>query len=108
MENQTVNEGKTTAIISHLWVIGLIIAFFMNNSKKNYFASFYIRQMVGLNLIQVLNGLVIKQLLGNTASYIVGIIVFVLWIISIIGAIKGEEKSVPVVGEQFQDWFKNI
>jgi uncharacterized membrane protein len=108
MENQTVNEGKTTAIISHLWIIGLIIAFFMNNSKKNTFASFYIRQMIGLNLIQVLNGFLIKQILGSTASYIVGIIVFVLWIISIIGAIKGEEKLVPAIGSQFQDWFKNI
>jgi uncharacterized membrane protein len=108
MENQTVNEGKTAAIISHLWVIGLIIAFFMNNNKKNSFTSFYIRQMIGLNLIQILNGWVIQQLLGSTASYVVGLIVFVLWIISIIGAIKGEEKLVPAIGIQFQNWFKNI
>ena len=108
MENQTVNEGKTMAIISHLWVIGLIIAFFMNNSKKNYFASFYIRQMVGVNLIQVLNGWIVYKFLGNTAGIIVSVIVLVLWVISLIGAVKGEEKKVPVVGDQFQDWFKNI
>ena len=108
MENQTINEGKTTAIISHLWVIGLIIAFFMNNSKKNYFASFYIRQMVGVNLIQVLNGWIVYKFLGNTAGIIVSVIVLVLWVISLIGAVKGEEKRVPVVGDQFQDWFKNI
>ena len=30
MENQTVNEGKTTAIISHLWIIGLIIMNFIS------------------------------------------------------------------------------
>ena len=108
MENQTVNEGKTTAIISHLWIIGLIIAFFMNNSKKNSFASFYIRQMIGLNLIQLINGWVIYKFLGTMAGGVVGIIVFILWVISLIGAIKGEEKSVPVLGDQFQDWFKNI
>jgi uncharacterized membrane protein len=108
MKNQTINEGKTTAIISHLWVIGLIIAFFMNNSKKNYFASFYIRQMVGVNLIQVLNGWIVYKFLGNTAGIIVSVIVLVLWVISLIGAVKGEEKKVPVVGDQFQDWFKNI
>ena len=108
MENQTANEGKTTAIISHLWIIGLLIAFFMNNSKKNYFASFYIRQMIGLNLLQILNGWIVYKFLGNTAGIIVGFIIFVLWIISLIGAIKGEEKLVPVVGEQFQDWFKNV
>ena len=108
MENQTVNEGKTAAIISHLWIIGLIIAFFMNNSKKNSFTSFYIRQMIGLNLIQILNGWVIYKFLGITAGAIVSLIVLVLWVISLIGAVKGEEKLVPAVGVQFQDWFKNI
>lgn len=108
MENQTVNEGKTTAIISHLWVIGLVIAFFMNNSKKNSFASFYIRQMIGLNLIQLINGWVIYKFLGSMVGGVVGIIIFILWVISLVGAIKGEEKSVPVLGTQFQDWFKNI
>lgn len=108
MENYTVKEGKTTAIISHFWVIGLIIAFIMNNSKNNYFASFYIRQMVGLNLIQILNGWIIYKFVGATAGAIVGFIVFVFWVISLIGAIKGEEKLVPFVGEQFQEWFRNI
>jgi len=108
MENYTVNEGKTAAIISHFWVIGLLIAFFMNNSKKNYFTSFYIRQMIGLNIIQFLNGLIIYKFLGSTAGSILGFLLFVLWIISLIGAFKGEEKLIPVVGEQFQEWFKNI
>ncbi|WP_405605612.1 hypothetical protein [Polaribacter sp. Asnod1-A03] len=108
MENYTVKEGKTAAIISHLWVIGLIIAFFMNNNKRNYFTSFYIRQTIGLNLFQLLNGWIIYKFLGSTAGYIVGVIIFVLWIISLIGAFKGEKKLVPVVGEQFQEWFKNV
>ena len=47
MENHTVYEGKTMAIISYFWWIGLIIAFIMNNNKKNTFASFHIRQMIG-------------------------------------------------------------
>ena len=92
MENHTVSEGKTIAIISHFWIIGLIIAFIMNSSKKNYFASFYIRQMMGLNLIQILNGWVIYKYLGTAAGAIVGFLVFVLWIISLVGAIK-EEKN---------------
>ena len=108
MQNQTANEGKTMAIISHFWIIGLIIAFFMNNSTKNSFANFYIRQMIGLNLIQFLNGWIIYNYLGNTAGIIVSTILLVLWVISLMGAVKGEEKIIPVVGEQFQEWFKNI
>jgi len=108
MENQTVKEGKTIAIISYLWIIGLIIAFVMNNNKRNYFASFHIRQMTGLALISVLNGWVIYKFIGAWASGIIGLVLFVLWVIGIIGAIQGEEKKVPLLGDQFQDWFKNI
>jgi uncharacterized membrane protein len=36
------------------------------------------------------------------------VVIFILWLISIVGAFKGEEKAVPVIGEHFQDWFKNL
>ncbi|WGH75523.1 hypothetical protein P8625_15905 [Tenacibaculum tangerinum] len=108
MENQTVSQGKTAAIISHFWVIGLIIAFVLNMNKRNPFTSFYIRQMLGLNILQLLNGWIIYKYLGNIAGWIVGVLLFVLWIISLIAAIKGEKKLVPVVGEQFQNLFKGI
>lgn len=104
----TVEEGKTNAIISYLWIPGVIIAWILNNSKKNAFASFHIRQMIGLCVLSILNGWIITRFLGGMVGGIVGIILFVLWIIGFIGAIKGEEKLVPVVGAQFQDWFKGI
>lgn len=108
MENTTVNEGKTAAIISHFWVVGLIIAFVMNNNKKNYFTSFYIRQMIGLNLIQFINKALIFEYIGDTAGWIVGALVVVLWVLSLFSAIKGEEKEIPYIGEYFQKWFINI
>ncbi len=80
----------------------------MNNSKKNSFANFHIRQMIGLNLLYFINQYVVYAFLGSTAGWIVGVFVFVLWIIGFIGAIKGEEKLVPVVGEHFQNWFKGV
>lgn len=45
---QTIEEGKTIALIAYLTVIGLIIAFVMNNDKKNPFAIYHIRQVIGL------------------------------------------------------------
>ena len=44
MENTTVNEGKTMAIIAYVTVIGTIIAYFMNKDKNNSFAEFHIKQ----------------------------------------------------------------
>lgn len=108
MENQTVNEGKTTAIISYITIIGTVIALIMNSSKKNSFASFHIRQMIGLTLLGMVNQYIITKFLGNTVGMVIAIVLFVLWIIGFIGAIQGNEKSIPVLGDQFQDWFKNI
>ncbi|WP_111707457.1 DUF4870 domain-containing protein [Lutibacter citreus] len=107
MENQTVNEGKTIAIISYLWWVGLIIAFIMNNSKKNRFASFHIRQMLGLLLLNVVVSLLYKYV-GASVGMILGLGTFVLWVFGLIGAFQGEEKRVPLVGDLFQDWFKSI
>ncbi|MDG1397936.1 MAG: hypothetical protein P8P88_06075 [Polaribacter sp.] len=108
MENTSVNEGKIAAIISHFWVIGLVIAFVMNMNKKNYFTSFYIRQMVGLNIFQFLNGAIIYKYISTSASWLVGVLIFVLWLLSLISAIKGEEKELPIVGEHFQNWFRGL
>jgi len=108
MENQTVNEGKTTAIISYITWIGTIIAFIMNNDKRNSFAAFHIRQMIGLSIFSLVNTFIIARYGGVWASGIVGLGLFVLWIIGFVGAIQGEEKKVPLVGDLFQDWFKGI
>lgn len=108
MENQvSIKEGKTTAIISYLTWIGTIIAFVMNNGKKNHFASFHIRQMIGLCIFSIINSFLIVSF-SKTASYIIGIILFVLWLIGFIGAINGNYKKVPLLGEQFQEWFKRL
>jgi uncharacterized membrane protein len=108
MKNQTINEGKTAAIISYFLIVGLIIAFFMNYNKKNSFASFHIRQMIGLSIAYFLNGWIVFPFLDKTVAAIITIILFILWVIGLIGAIKGEEKLIPIIGEKFQIWFKTI
>ncbi len=109
MENSTVKEGKTAAIISYITIIGTIIAFIMNNSTKNTFTSFHIRQMIGLSLLSIVNTYVLGSLLGlGMVSMIIGVGIFVLWVLGLIGAVQGEEKRVPLLGDMFQDWFKGI
>jgi uncharacterized membrane protein len=108
MENVTVNEGKPMAIISYLTFIGTIIAFIMNSDKKNSFASFHIRQALGF----VLLGLVISSLrfigIDGLVAGALWIGFFLLWLIGIFGAIQGEEKEIPFLGDKFQEWFKQI
>ncbi len=107
MDSKTVEEGKTTAIISYITLIGTIIAFIMNNDKKNAFASFHIRQMVGLGLLSLVNSFVIASI-SPMASLVITVILVVLWLIGFIGVMQGETKTIPVLGESFQNWFKGI
>lgn len=95
-------SGKTVAIIAHLTIIGWIIAIIMNSSNKTELGSFYVRQTLGIFLIGFVLGIIpIINIIGF-------IITFVLWIISLIGAINGNQKPVFLVGEYFQDWFKSL
>jgi uncharacterized membrane protein len=108
MENTTANEGKTMAIISYITWIGTLIAFIMNNSKKNSFASFHIRQMIGLSILSIINSFVLRPFAGYMITSIIGIGLLILWVIGLIGAVQGEEKRIPLLGDLFQDWFKGI
>ncbi len=105
----TIEEGKTMAIIAYITVIGLLVAFVMNNEKKNPFASFHIRQSLGLGITGLVLSIInVIPILGWIISILGSIFLFVLWIIGLVAAINGEEKLVPVLGEKFQEWFKGL
>ena len=92
-------DGKTIAIIAHMTFIGWIIAYIMNNKTKNAYASFYIRQSLGIML-----GIIIFSLIP-VIGWFIGVGFFVLWIISLIGSLSGELRHIPFFGNRFQIWF---
>lgn len=95
-------DGKTKAIVAHITIIGWIIALVLNSSEKDDFASYYIRQLLGLYLAGLI--LTLIPLIG----WILSIVVFVFWIMSLIGAVQGEIKETPWLGKYFQEWFKAL
>ncbi len=107
MENLDMKEGKTMAIVSYLWWIGILIAFIKNNNDRNSFTAFHIRQSFGISLLFFVASIIAKY--GEeTIGSILFLGVFVLWVIAILGAIQGEEKRIPFLGDLFQDWFRTI
>ncbi len=95
-------DGKTKAIVAHITWVGWIIALVLNSSDRDELASYYIRQTLGIWLFSaVISFIPVVNVFG-------WIITFVFWIISLIGAINGEQKDVRWVGSFFQDWFKGI
>jgi len=105
----SVQDGKTIGLIAYLTLIGLIIAFVMNNEKKNEFASFHIRQSLGLMLTGlVLTIINVIPILGWIVSLFGGVFLLILWVIGLIGAINGNKNEVPFLGTYYQKWFKDI
>ncbi|WAC02552.1 hypothetical protein N7U66_02295 [Lacinutrix neustonica] len=107
MNQQTVTEGKSLAILSYFTFIGTLIALFMNLEKKNPFTNFHIRQMIGLIIMLIFSN-VVERYLHSWTGTILWIITFSFWLYALIYAIKGEMKLVPVLGEKFQVWFANL
>jgi hypothetical protein len=57
----TIEKGKTAAITSYILGIGVFIAMSMNSEDKNTFASFHIRQGLGITLTFISLGLIISN-----------------------------------------------
>ena len=106
--NHSVEEGKTAAITSYILGIGVFIAMSMNAENKNTFASFHIRQGLGITLTFISLGLIISNFDSLLISVPMWICVSVLWSYGIFSAIKGETKPMPLLGTLFQKWFINI
>lgn len=100
-------DDKTKAIVAHLTLIGWIIALVLNQNEKGPLTSFYLRQNLGLLLFWVF-GWVIMFAHISFLTWIWYVLIFILWVISLVNAIGGIQKAVPVVGDMFQDWFKGI
>lgn len=103
------SEGKTIAIISYITIIGLIVAFVMNANKKIPFASYHIRQSLGIGLLGLALSVVgVIPVLGWIINIIGFFVLIYLWIMGLINAINERRRPVPWFGEKFEEWFKGI
>lgn len=107
MEN-SIEDGKIAAITSYVLVVGVFIAMSMNSESKNSFASFHIRQALGISLTFISLGLIISNFDSLMISAPMWICVFVLWSYGMFSAINGTTKPMPLLGNYFQKWFKSI
>ncbi len=101
-------EGKTTAIISYLTLVGAIIAIFMNNEPKHEFAKFHIRQAFGIHLLFHAFAILSNVWGGEFGFYGLYLCYIILWMYGFIGALSNKKQEIPVLGAYFQKWFTFI
>ena len=108
MTDETILEGRSYALISYITIIGTIIAFFMNNDKKNDFANFHIRQALGLWLTFFALGYVVGIFDNWLITFAFWLFFGILFIYGFINAVAGKPQTVPIVGEFYQKIFSSI
>jgi uncharacterized membrane protein len=102
-------DPKIVAIISYITLIGWLAALIMNSNDRSSLGSFHIRQVLGIYLLAGASSIVmIVPFLGWIVGMAGYLLVLVLWFIGLISALNSEEKVVPVLGEQFQVWFRSL
>lgn len=101
-------DPRTISIIAYLTLVGWIVAVVLNNPRSEL-ASFHIRQSLGIFALTAAIGMVgWIPILGWLIALLGGLGAALLWILGILGAIREEQKPVPFLGEQFQEWFQAL
>ena len=108
MTTQDIDTGRNNAIISYLTIFGTIIAYYLNNENKSAFASFHIRQALGLWLTFFALGYIV----GSFDSWLIsmGFYIFfaVLFIFGFTNALGKKAQPVPLVGNLYQKLFDKL
>jgi hypothetical protein len=119
----TTDNGKNVGIISYLTIIGWLIAYFaMHNEKKTELGSYQLRQTLLLYIvgfgIYIIWSILVSALLFSFSltlawlflliDWVIRLGLFVLWLIGFIGAVNGQKKPIPLIGDKAQTMFPGI
>lgn len=123
METQnfsSTDDGKAAAIVSYFGIIGWLIAYFaLYKDKETELARYQLRQtllfaIVSTVLYILLSIIVVPIIITSGVVafvYLINILwiaLFILWLIGLIGAIQGQKKPIPFIGEKAQSMFSSI
>ena len=94
------NGNKLLAAISYIWILFLVPLFV---AKDDAFARFHANQGLVLfiaNIAAAIAGFILGfiPVIGVIVAWIIRIALFVLMILGIINALKGEMKPLPFIG----------
>ena len=88
---------KVVAVLSYITLIGWLAAIFLHGSHKSDFASFHLRQSLGLIITGAL--LILIPLIG----WLLNIAVCFIWFFALYHVLQGHKQKVPLLGDFYQE-----
>jgi uncharacterized membrane protein len=110
------SSGKMVPIVSYLTIIGWIIAYVLHTNNRTNLGAFHLRQSAFLFIVGALTSFFGTIFGGNgffgglfnLAFGLIGIVLFIFFVMGIIRAANGEEKPLPIVGLAAQKWLSGL
>ena len=95
-------QDKTVAILSYITIIGWIVALVLHGNNRTDLGAFHLRQSLGLFLTMFILAWI------PVVGWFLNIIVFAFIIVGLIYAVQGEKRTVPLLGDFYQNVFSGI
>ena len=92
---------NTAAALAYITFIPAVIFLVIEPYKRNTYIRFHAWQCIVLTLVDIAGSLVFGYMgtIGLMVRSVLGLLLFVFWLIAIIKASKGERYRVPIVGD---------
>ena len=92
---------NTAAALAYITFIPAVIFLVIEPYKRNTYIRFHAWQCIVLTLVDIAGSLVFGYMgtIGLMVRSVLGLLLFVFWLIAIIKASKGERYHVPIVGD---------
>lgn len=95
---------KTTDIVAYLTPVGLILAYILGDREHS---KFHLNQALVLTLANILLSVIIRicshiplvRIATSAIGGLLGLVLFIFWIIGFASALSGTEKKIPILGE---------
>ena len=99
-------DNKVAAIVSYLTIIGLVAGLILYQQNRTDFAAHHLSQAIGLLICSVVLSFVASiPILGWIVAFFAGLALFAMWVFGLLYAVRGQKKTVPILGDQFAEWF---
>ena len=114
------DDGKAAGIVSYFFIIGWLIAYFaLHHKNKTGLGSYQLRQTL---LFHIISTVVVAALdiiffyllfspdywVASALNWLTRTSIIVLWVLGFLGAINGEKKPIPLIGDKAQTMFSGI